>query len=92
MTIVEFLRRVQLIPPWDREPAICDEDLADLFNQLGEKFAMTVNDPFISGTCYKCIYYFKHPKLSDICCVNSMANKVGSCNTIHICNHYVNKS
>lgn len=36
--VVEFLRLVQSVPSWDRTPAISDEDLKDLLNQVGEDF------------------------------------------------------
>lgn len=34
MKIIEFLKAVKHIPSWDRTPAINDEDLEDLINQV----------------------------------------------------------
>lgn len=34
MTVLEFLKSIRKIPSWDRTPAISDENLQDLINQV----------------------------------------------------------
>ncbi len=34
MTVLEFLKSIRKIPSWDRTPAISDENLEDLINQV----------------------------------------------------------
>lgn len=34
MKIIEFLKAIRKVPSWDRTPAISDEDLEDLINQV----------------------------------------------------------
>lgn len=46
MKIIDFLKEVKRIPQWDREPAITDEDLEDLINQVDMDKEIGQYDPY----------------------------------------------
>lgn len=51
MTIIDFLKEVKRIPLWDRTPAISDENLEDLINQIDMDREIGRYDPYpILGT------------------------------------------
>lgn len=46
MRVIDFLKKIRDIPSWKRNPAITDEDLEDLINQIDMLKAEDIYEPY----------------------------------------------